>query len=620
MPSKIALAMITKGDEGELLDRCLSTIANAVDKIFITITTPDKDVKKVCKKYGAEYTEVPGMFHYEMTQEIYDWAKKFIGGEPTVKVGDRIFRFDNARNYSFDQVPEEYEWILWLDTDDIFRGADSIRKVIKEAEEHKADSVFFNYLYQVETDDEGNVKNVLIQHLRERFIRRGVYKWVAPIHETLIAQRPDKKLDSQDCDVVHLSNHPRLLNALERNMKTLELSLFDTKGADPRPIYYLGKAYYDKLILNNDVESGDVAMKLFQVYLHGSEEHGFRNKSGWAEERCQCWEYMSEILRRKNDFATSVTCGMNALMENDTFPSTYMAIAMSYLHSGKHERAMSWLKKGLAIPAPKTTLVTNPKEIESRAHEVVYHHGLKTNNIDQALKASQMLVDLRPDDPAMVDRYNRTMEIKATIEATKAFVSIAKQLEAEKDLPKLKTLVKSVPRLIENNPIISDMHRRIFPPRVHGEDEITIYCGPGFTTWSPKQLSDPKGSFMGGSEEAVVYLGEELAALGWKVTVYGDPGDDEGEYAGVKYLPHYKFNRDDEFNIFVSWRQIALVDANYKVKKMYIWNHDIINQMEVTPERLDKIDKMIVLSQWHRENIPNVPDYKVLISANGVTL
>jgi len=107
-------------------------------------------------------------------------------------------------------------------------------------------------------------------------------------------------------------------------------------------------------------------------------------------------------------------------------------------------------------------------------------------------------------------------------------------------------------------------------------------------------------------------------SLGWNVTVYGDPGNDEGDYEGVKWLPYYKFNKRDQFNILVVWRNVGFVDQDLNTKKTYIWCHDIINPIDVTDERLEKITKMIVLSNYHRDNIKNVEDKKIFLSTNGI--
>jgi len=192
-------------------------------------------------------------------------------------------------------------------------------------------------------------------------------------------------------------------------------------------------------------------------------------------------------------------------------------------------------------------------------------------------------------------------------------------LQASGETYKLKPLVMAMPNLIENNPIISDLSKMVLPPRIWGEKEICIYCGPGFSPWSPRHLEDGQ-RFVGGSEEAVIYLSQALTKQGWKVTVYADPGDDEGDWYGVMYLPYYKWNKRDQFNIMVAWRRPDFVDQGFKSKKTYVWFHDIINSMEITKERLDKITKLVVLSPWHRTNIPDIPDDKILISSNGINL
>ena len=106
--------------------------------------------------------------------------------------------------------------------------------------------------------------------------------------------------------------------------------------------------------------------------------------------------------------------------------------------------------------------------------------------------------------------------------------------------------------------------------------------------------------------------------LGWKVTVYGSPGADAGEHDGVQWLPYYKFNKRDEFNVVISWRQIGCFDLDIKAKKSYLCNHDIQNNLEYTPERQAKITTAIFLSKWQREGVPSLPDEKVFLTSNGI--
>ena len=136
---------------------------------------------------------------------------------------------------------------MWLDVDDIFRNGANIKTILDDMNTKKIDSVYFNYLYQVEADENGNIKNIIIQHLRERIVKVGKYKWVAPIHETLIPIEPVKQIDSKLCDIVHLSDEERMQGNLDRNLKTLEMSIFGIERGSNR-----GNGY--KFVFQDEIE------------------------------------------------------------------------------------------------------------------------------------------------------------------------------------------------------------------------------------------------------------------------------------------------------------------------------------------------------------------------------
>ncbi|MGA1048385.1 MAG: hypothetical protein ACO3UU_10255, partial [Minisyncoccia bacterium] len=295
---KIALCMIVKGDEGDRLDRCLNSVKDFVDGIFVTITTDDTNVSNVVKKYNGTYFNVPYKFHTTIKKDVTDWLKSYGLDQHYIKEGDSIFEFDKARNYSFEQV--EYDYILWLDSDDVLLNAKNLKVIVDDMEKENIDAAFLKYLYQVEADDTGKIKNVLIQHLRERIVRRGKFNWVAPIHETLIPNQNVRNKDYKECEVIHLSDDKRINDNLIRNVKTLELSIYQSQGKDPRPVYYLGKAFYDEGHLFGKRENYKYAKFLFKEYLQG------KHPSGWAEERAQCWDFIAEIERDEENLNGSI--------------------------------------------------------------------------------------------------------------------------------------------------------------------------------------------------------------------------------------------------------------------------------------------------------------------------
>ena len=614
--TKIALNMISKGKgEEDRLKQALSSIAPHVDKIFITLTSPRnllQEAEKICREFNAEvsYNEAK----WTADEKTVKWLEKFFGYEPEMKVGDKLFMFDEARNFALSQIPKEYEWFIWLDTDDIFVGGEHLRRLAEAGDQQNIEAFYFNYLYQAEFDATGRLKHRIIEHLRERLVRNnGHFKWIAPIHETLIEQVPTKKTDVPDCEVVHLATHDDRVKSLTRNLKSLELAIARSEGKDPRHVYYLAKAYFDI----NTPETDAKAIPLIHRYLQGDEKGD--HKSGWPEERQQGWEYLSELYRRQGKHNNAMKAVLNSFTEPcEPQPELFLSLALSCIHKQLYELALFWVKMASHVQQKKTTLVTNQRDLQARTLEIIYNACLNTAKVDEAHAAATKILELFPDAENTKDAYKLINEIKTQRDMTKKVVELAKYLDATGEGHKVRALLEAAPSITEETPFIQEISQKVNPPRSWDTDEIMIYCGPGFTDWSPKSLSDPKGSFVGGSEEAVIRMTQELQKLGWKVTVYGSPGVDQGNHNGVMWLPYFKFNKKDEFNIVISWRQLGFFDLNLKAKKTYLWNHDLQNAMEYTPERVDKITKVMFLSKFHRDNVPSLPDEKVFLTSNGI--
>ena len=611
MTNKIALSMIVKGTEKEpeRLDRALSSVEKYVDAIYITLTTPAKEIPEtiaICKKHKVNISYY--LDKWVATKEAVKWLKEYFGFDPHMKVGDKVFRFDLARNFNMAQIPPEYDWLLWMDTDDVFRGGDKLHTIGQMALDRNIEAVYFNYIYQADIRD-NKIHNIIIEHLRERLVRNnGHFKWIAPIHETLIEQVPTNKTDNRDCDVLHLTDNEDRVASLTRNLNSLELAILESEGKDPRHVYYLAKAFFD--IRTNEFDNK--AIPLIQNYLYG--EH----KSGWPEERAQASEYLAEIYRRKGELNNAIKSCMNALIEQPENPTIMLNIAITYVMKKDYQRALFWVKQASSVPSPKTTLVHNPRDIQGMTLEIIYNCALNLGNIDAAYKAAHDMDQLMPNDEGIRQIVQFIDNLKTQRDITKMVCDLAEYLKQTGEISKIKPLLASTPAIAEGTPFVVDLRLKNNPPKYWAKNEITLYCGPGFTPWSPKGLDNPGETFLGGSEEAVVYMMRELSKLGWKVTVYADPMNDEGEYDGVKYLPYFKFNTLDHFNILISWRQLGVFDQQLTAKKKYLWLHDLCNNLEYTKERIDKIDKVFFLSKWHRENVPSLPNEKVFITTNGI--
>ncbi|MEH2223851.1 hypothetical protein [Nostoc sp.] len=96
-------------------------------------------------------------------------------------------------------------------------------------------------------------------------------------------------------------------------------------------------------------------------------------------------------------------------------------------------------------------------------------------------------------------------------------------------------------------------------------NSIVIYSNFPFHVedWAPPSVKNG----IGGSQEAIIYLSEELFKLGYQVTVFNRCGGMEGEYNGVVYQSIDKFNFQDSFNALIfhrAWTQPMMMKVMSK--------------------------------------------------------
>lgn len=139
---------------------------------------------------------------------------------------------------------------------------------------------------------------------------------------------------------------------------------------------------------------------------------------------------------------------------------------------------------------------------------------------------------------------------------------------------------------------------------IRAEEQKTIgiftFIIAGTTPWDPDDIK--KG--ITGSEEAVIYISDELVKLGYKVVVLGNPPQNS-PYSRSESNPRYIQDNpadDTVYDIGVAWRLPELGrKIQHRARKMYLWPHDICIFNEGAAE-INAFKDILWLSKWQREN------------------
>lgn len=602
MTTKIALTYIVKDNsELALFQKSLKSFMPYFDGLFVVVNglSGKHDlIHKEVKKYKGKSISISPETHPEPYHKNEDGTWEFVN-------------FSAVRQISFNMVPKEFDYISWADTDDLLQGGSEIRKLIEVAKQKDLDSIFCTYYYACTFNEDGSIKEPIIFHERERFLKNGSFRWTSWLHEVCILkdkETKDAKMSQYTYDPekkqnllwVHTADHSKSLNALMRNVRILELQAKSEDYKDPRTLLYIAKTYFDI--------GGDEKLLEADKYLDK-----YIPMSGWDEEIGVAYHYKGLIKQKMGKDLESIPFYKEAIK---TYPKNhldYLRLADAYFKIGDFENFQFYLKLVPALPElqSKATIGT-PYELKVLFLTLKYLEAEKQGKLEEMLHYAKLRNDFVKD--SLLEQVKQNIEVNKIAEGIHNYAVFLIKYNL---LQEVMYLLESLPDEFATQEFVKKIVNRL-PGRRHDDKSIVYFASfyaPHFEKWNGDSLKVG----IGGSESAVIYLAQEWAKMGFNVVVYCDTPQDT-VINGVTYLKYWKFNINDHFNVLITWRTPFFGEVGLKTRKHFVDLHDICNPDDWTPERIKGIDKVFFKSKWHSEQIPQLPENKRVVISNGITL
>lgn len=587
---KINCCLIVKDDtELTSLKRAVASVKPYVEGVYITANGKDVEgIESYCREEGLHYSYLP-------------WNDDF----------------SEQRNFNFNQAPQDSDYLFWMDADDVLVGGTHLQTVAELGKNNHHDLIFLTYWYACQFNGDPSIETLIdveMEHMRERLIRPGTQVWKARLHETPVPVSGVRNQYTQypyhpersPMAVMHTANLSKAKHNTERNKRILELQLAEEKAkgeADPRTELYLMKIYAE----DESTENAERVFELGESYL---------KKSGWDEERGNCYEQMAIVSERTGDYKKAIELLHRGIAEWPTQPLLYIRLARNYYNIKNYRAARHWAEVagGLDLES-KTGGLKNLKAMKILFAELLLKLSYNVDkSTEKSVEAANLLYQVDPTKENK-EQLLYMQDVNDLNEACKNTHQLAKYL---KSIDKSNTIIKLLdvlpPAIVEQQMFLK-IRREVAPPRKWRRNEICYFAnfgGKHFEKWDATSLE--KG--IGGSETAVIRLSQKWTEMGYKVTIYGDPMT-KGDHNGVTYLPWYYFNYKDSFNIFIQWRSWALA-SQVKARKFYVDLHDIYSGVDISKEDMEHIDSFMVKSEYHRSLAPNIPDDKFSVISNAI--
>lgn len=148
--------------------------------------------------------------------------------------------------------------------------------------------------------------------------------------------------------------------------------------------------------------------------------------------------------------------------------------------------------------------------------------------------------------------------------------------------------------------------------------DVAIWTGYAIGPWHPQDILD-RG--LGGSETAAWRLAEQLADMGYVVTLYGQ-FEQEGLVGDVMLRDFQHFDPNERLDCLIGFRDASLFDNRPNAAATFLWLEDLPGQERLTPPRLENIDRVVPVTRWHGGDMlrayPWIDKQKMCPSRNGI--
>ncbi len=597
MVAPISVCMIVR-DEHHQLERCLQSIRPHVAHIAVVDTGSEDNSVEIAKKYA-------------------DFVETFTACNDAQ---GRMLRFDMARNHAFSKSTQP--WTMWIDGDDEVVGAENLEDLCKEYDRERGGGPSMAYMpYEYSRDHRGHVNMI---HERERLMTpRDHFEWKGWVHEVCVPKGADMRRHTSRVKIVHHRDSANKKIEPGRNLRILRAQLEALGDGDARHLYYLGMECGNNGLI-------DEAIQWLTKYI---------DKSGWDDERFMASQLIANHYMNRANYEKAIEWGMKSILIREDWGEGYFVVAKGcYFMAQRGNNALRWWQRcvyyarmGLEKPRTQTTLFVNPLERDFDIHRYYNLALSKTGETHAAIESCKTALKIAPDDEQLnlnrrvFEEYVAVEDFKSKLNRLTEIGKISQEvrnfIEATQRDNKIPSVEKSTPPALppsSTSSIISG----------DGKLDVVFYVGRGVEAWNPETAMH---NGIGGSETAVIEMSKRLAAFGHKVRVYGDCNPRHGgpsleyNFDGVSYLDVNRY-RDISCDALITSRRPEAVDSHFNVKWKYsaCWVHDIHCGDSLTLERANKLDAILALSDWHRDNLlkryPFLYPLRVKKTRNGIDL
>ncbi len=289
------------------------------------------------------------------------------------------WRFDVARNFSLEHVPEDSDICVCTDLDETFNKG--WRECIERA--WTPDTKMGRYLYNwsFKANGEPDVQfNYFKVHARKAAI------WKNPVHEYLhyIGEQPSETVYIEGLVLNHYPDHTKSRGSY---LQLLELAVAENPE-DDRSMYYLGREYMYNSQWNKCIETQ-------KKYL-------YLPSATWNEERCAAMRWMAKSYYKLGDIKSAYSWYYRAIAEAPHMRDAFIEFAKMGYELADWPTVFYMTEEALKIKNKSATYVNMGYSWDYTPNDLAAISCYRLGIYERSLFHAKAAIELAPDDKRLI--------------------------------------------------------------------------------------------------------------------------------------------------------------------------------------------------------------------------
>lgn len=256
------------------------------------------------------------------------------------------WRFDVARNASFDMIKDCYDIFVCTDLDEVFNKG--WRDNLEDVWDDKINRLYYIYNWSL---DENNVPKVSFYY--SKIHKKDGYRWVYPVHEVL----ENSSLEvSKKTDKIILNHYPDSNKSRSSYLKLLEQSVKEYPLND-RNMHYLGREY---MYYNKNNKAIDTLIRHLNL-----------KSATWKDERCASMRFIARCYVRLKRYDEAFMWLNKAIKEAPYLRDPYVATGLLYYDLKDYKNCKKYLLKALKIKNHEMTYINEVSSWDNTIYDVL---------------------------------------------------------------------------------------------------------------------------------------------------------------------------------------------------------------------------------------------------------